>query len=344
MNQQLIQAYLTLIQALISCPDGEEWNILHHNERLLSPDFVEFMAQVAKQMKAKAKLEIAAFLYYWVEQLKYIYQPENNPQTSDNYPQQAYIDLIQELLDCPEGREADVLTAHQDLVDSRLVYMLKQFAQQMLERGEKETANYFNNLAMEIHQLLVRQANIIKPKPESGQIEDSLNGHYPNRSSDLNDFKKPYQNYTENQAEFPFPVYRENLDAKSLETNLPKQEIEFDRSLIPDLGQESHQAPLENQPNTFSQQSETLLTFELEEKLNHINQSLQRLEQILIARSQPLNPLWYMDILERAQACDWSLSSEEVESLIGVKPKCEAGQDSFQRGCWVFKKIGKTGL
>ncbi|PAX56144.1 hypothetical protein CK510_10570 [Brunnivagina elsteri CCALA 953] len=51
-----------------------------------------------------------------------------------------------------------------------------------------------------------------------------------------------------------------------------------------------------------------------------------------------------MDILERAQSANWLLTSEEIEQLIGVKPKCEAGKEIFQRGCWIFTKVGKMGL
>jgi hypothetical protein len=50
-----------------------------------------------------------------------------------------------------------------------------------------------------------------------------------------------------------------------------------------------------------------------------------------------------MHVLERAQGSGWIMSTEEVEQLIGVKPKCEPGKDSFHRGCWVFVKAGKMG-
>ncbi|CDN12842.1 hypothetical protein RintRC_5451 [Richelia intracellularis] len=32
-----------------------------------------------------------------------------------------------------------------------------------------------------------------------------------------------------------------------------------------------------------------------------------------------------------------------MEELIGVKPRCDAGKDSFHRRCWVFMKVGKMG-
>lgn len=81
----------------------------------------------------------------------------------------------------------------------------------------------------------------------------------------------------------------------------------------------------------------------IDESLTEISQSLRNLEDIVYSRLQPSNPIWYMDILERAQANGWILTTEEVEDLIGVKPRCEAGKNSYQRGCWLFVKAGKTG-
>ncbi|NRB05920.1 MAG: hypothetical protein HRU34_00025 [Richelia sp.] len=47
--------------------------------------------------------------------------------------------------------------------------------------------------------------------------------------------------------------------------------------------------------------------------------------------------------LENAHQSNLILSTEEVEELIGVKPRCDAGKDSFHRRCWVFMKVGKMG-
>ncbi|MEL7011380.1 MAG: hypothetical protein AAGM29_22740, partial [Cyanobacteria bacterium J06588_4] len=57
----------------------------------------------------------------------------------------------------------------------------------------------------------------------------------------------------------------------------------------------------------------------------------------------PANPLWYMDVLEKALANNWILTTDEVEKLIGVKPHCEHNQTEYRRGCWIFTKTGKVG-
>jgi hypothetical protein len=70
---------------------------------------------------------------------------------------------------------------------------------------------------------------------------------------------------------------------------------------------------------------------------------LERLEALINKPSPPSNPLWYMPILAEVEAQGWIISSEEVEQLIGTKPHCAPGDNSFVRGCWKFVKAGKVG-
>jgi hypothetical protein len=58
---------------------------------------------------------------------------------------------------------------------------------------------------------------------------------------------------------------------------------------------------------------------------------------------QPTDPLRYMEVLERAAEKGWLLTTAEVRELIGVKPTAAKGEDSYQRGCWLFTKAGKIG-
>jgi hypothetical protein len=57
----------------------------------------------------------------------------------------------------------------------------------------------------------------------------------------------------------------------------------------------------------------------------------------------PQNPLWYMDILERACEQGWLLTTEDIEQLIGVRPRCHADESTYERGYWTFEKVGKLG-
>lgn len=76
---------------------------------------------------------------------------------------------------------------------------------------------------------------------------------------------------------------------------------------------------------------------------HRIVDTLVQLKQALISRMKPVNPLWYMDVLEKALANNWILTTDEVEQLIGIKPHCHHNETEYQRGCWGFVKAGKIG-
>ena len=50
-----------------------------------------------------------------------------------------------------------------------------------------------------------------------------------------------------------------------------------------------------------------------------------------------------MDVLEKAMAADWILTTEEIEQLIGIKPHCHHDETAYHRGSWIFIKAGKIG-
>ena len=58
---------------------------------------------------------------------------------------------------------------------------------------------------------------------------------------------------------------------------------------------------------------------------------------------QRSNPLWYMNVLENARTSNWLLTTAEVRELIGVKPKTKKGENTYQRGNWLFIKSGRIG-
>ena len=66
---------------------------------------------------------------------------------------------------------------------------------------------------------------------------------------------------------------------------------------------------------------------------------LERLVGAIASNIQPRSPLWFHEELEKATKQGWILSTNEVEALIGVKPKGEI----FHRGGWEFVRAGKIG-
>ena len=76
----------------------------------------------------------------------------------------------------------------------------------------------------------------------------------------------------------------------------------------------------------------------LAQQLRVIADSLSQLETTLASHPQPANPLWYMDVLEKALANNWILTTDEVEHLIGIKPHCHHDETTYQRGVGYLSK------
>ncbi|WP_293336842.1 CHAT domain-containing protein [Microcoleus sp. CAWBG58] len=62
MNEQRLQGYLHLVQALLSCPSGEEAAILNANSELLDAGLVQVMTQVAENLAENGDKNAADFL------------------------------------------------------------------------------------------------------------------------------------------------------------------------------------------------------------------------------------------------------------------------------------------
>jgi tetratricopeptide (TPR) repeat protein len=63
---------------------------------------------------------------------------------------QAYLELIQKLLACPNGEEEDVLNAHRELADMGLVAVMEAVATQMLTDGQSNNAGFLQDLATQL--------------------------------------------------------------------------------------------------------------------------------------------------------------------------------------------------
>src|SRR4028119_1009804 len=61
--------------------------------------------------------------------------------------EQAYLNLINQLLTCPSGEEAQVLETHPELLDDGLVAAMLEGAENLREQGKLKTANWLKNFA-----------------------------------------------------------------------------------------------------------------------------------------------------------------------------------------------------
>lgn len=299
MNQQRLKAYLDLIQGLLSCPRGEEWILLRQNEQLVNAELVEVMEQVASHLAAEGDIKAAKYLHNWSGKLHHILT-ESVPVPKKNQDKtEAYVELIKALLNCPEGSEAEILAAHQELIGPELVGVMKQVASQMAVEGDEETANFLHNLATDLNRTWLKNHEF-KPTLKKEIAPD------------------PWLD--EDAASQP-PSTTETKPA-----DLVTSEIE-----------EAPESPLSSSPPKMAS------NLQLVQQLEAIADALDELKTTLVPRLQPVNPLWYMDVLEKAETANWILTTEEIEQLIGIKPHCHHDETSYRRGSWVFIKAGKIG-
>lgn len=278
MQQRRLNAYLKLIQELLTCPRGEEWIRLKQHEDLVDADFLQVMEQVASQLLHEGNREAAVFLHNWAAKLHHILVKDTSSQPVDDRSSD-YLSLIQALLECSEQEEEQLLADHRDLIGPGLVDKMRQVAEQLKQQGSVQSASYLQNLATELNQTWV-EAHAFQPclkKEDARRLEN------------------------------PHDTAADHSQAVLTEPSLA----------TPQLNQQ------------------------LAAAISEMSQALHQLTQTLT--TQTTNPLWYMDALERAATANWLLTTEEIEQLIGVKPKCHGKQTTYQRGTWTFVKAGKLG-
>ncbi len=319
MKQQRLTAYLNLIQILLTCPQGEEWIHLKHHENLVDVQFVQIMEQVAAQLSRQGDLKSATFLHNWAAKLHHILVKEIQPPSPEENKSEAYQNLIQQLVDCPKGMEEQILTAHQALIGPALVHKMNEAARQLKLRGENETADFLEGLASQLNQAWLRahnfQANLQKaPVDQTSTAPPTAPSSPP-------------------EAE---PQKSSSAVSPSQSTHSPQPPVSASNaSQRSSAAKAAHPAESAGSMNQAGQQA-------IAEGLNAIAQALQQLNQTLKAQGST-HPVWYLEVLEQACTANWQLTTEEVEHLIGVKPKCHGGETVYQRGNWRFAKVGKLG-
>ncbi|NEO29778.1 MAG: hypothetical protein F6K36_04875 [Symploca sp. SIO3C6] len=72
----------------------------------------------------------------------------------DQKRQDDYLNLIDELINCPNGQEPEVLEAKPELMDSGLVLMLVKVATTLAHQGNQETSGFLIHVARELSKAL----------------------------------------------------------------------------------------------------------------------------------------------------------------------------------------------
>ncbi|MCU0525923.1 MAG: hypothetical protein MUF72_13960 [Elainella sp. Prado103] len=77
-----------------------------------------------------------------------------------------YMDLINQLLRCPNGSEPDILDHHLDLIDAGLIQTMSQVAAYFAHHDNPEAAQFLIHVARE----LAKQLGLY-PTPDQPQVE-----------------------------------------------------------------------------------------------------------------------------------------------------------------------------
>ena len=72
----------------------------------------------------------------------------------DETPAQAYLQLIQTLLTCPNGDESQILQDNLELLDSGFLQACESTAATLTQQGQENAANFLRNLASQVGEFL----------------------------------------------------------------------------------------------------------------------------------------------------------------------------------------------
>lgn len=293
----------------------------------------------------------------------------------------AYVDLIQGLLSCPQGEEWILLRQYQELVNPELVEVMEQVAHHLTVKGDVKAGKYLHNWAGKLHHILLDSVPLPQKNQDKNQAyvefiqalldcgDDCSESEIIEAHEDLIDpglikMMRYIANKLAAEGDRNSADYLHELAADLNAVWLHQHEFKptFKPEIAADPWLDEDVEPLEL-PQTVVNQSESLENLsskaeasvlpstqpqvkdkpQLAQYLKAIANSLSQLETTLASQIQPVNPLWYMDVLEQALAHNWILTTDEVEQLIGIKLHCHHDESNYQRGCWVFVKAGKIG-
>jgi tetratricopeptide (TPR) repeat protein len=152
MDRYRIRAYLSLIRALLRCPNGEELALLQANLELIDTNLIALMERVASRATEKGKEDTADFLLDLAQQLKEMLVSEDYNNEEKSYS--VYMQVIEKLLNCPSGAETEILRLHQDIIDTRFILTLQQLAAMLTEIGEKKASEFLQTIAVPLTRAL----------------------------------------------------------------------------------------------------------------------------------------------------------------------------------------------
>ena len=147
MDETRAQAYQQLIQTLLTCPNGDEPQILQDNSELLDRGFQETCESVAAKLAAQGGENGANFLRNLADQLGQFIDMNDDGDSNNSQGEnpQEYANFILELLQAEQASKGDIkviypmLAEREHLLNPRFSEVLQQVAQRLLDGENAET-------------------------------------------------------------------------------------------------------------------------------------------------------------------------------------------------------------
>lgn len=288
------------------------------------------------------------------------------------YDLKDYIAFITKLLECPEGEEWALFRRYDHLINAQLVEVMEQISDNLMRQGDGRSANFLHHWAKEIQQKL-EQAHYLESHASQEDYDELIQA--------LLDCPRGHENTILSQQEPLINlglVNRMEQIAQKMAMNGNAYHAQYLMDIATQLNHKLSQSP-QQQVNTGQQtnghlipvalnpeESEldalnplipedsskakdvvdaTKLTTELPELklIQALAQSISKLTEAIASTAAPQKSLDYLDVLDKAQTKEWLLTTHELETILGVKPRCSASENEYHHGGWRFIKSGKIG-
>ena len=137
MDETRDRAYQQLIQTLLTCPNGEENQILNANSELVDAELVQMMIAVAAQLSENNQENAANFLLETASQIANFLgmKDDGDSNNSESENPQEYEKFIRELLQAEQDSNSDIKVIY-SMLDQRQHLLNSRFAQILHEVAE----------------------------------------------------------------------------------------------------------------------------------------------------------------------------------------------------------------
>ncbi|NEO62245.1 MAG: tetratricopeptide repeat protein, partial [Moorea sp. SIO4G2] len=180
MDEKRLQAYVSLIQTLLSCPSGEEPEILNSHQDLVDGGLVQMMQQVAEWLAKEGNKDNAEFLTNVAGQLAKTLGLSSTSPTSSQLPTaDSQFNFLREVLRATAKSNGNpqvvypLLQTNLDHIDDNLALLLRDWAKAKLTEVEPKQAQ---SIAAEI----VNFSNLIQQFPlgsRATNLEIAITGY-----------------------------------------------------------------------------------------------------------------------------------------------------------------------